>query len=105
MPINRDLIEATEELNLEMEKKRRDELVMKDLLQKATELYKIAYAADIEKEKRLGKKKGTKLGYMLQSVFGKYRADGGSIWLMKDLDGGQLLKFIAQCERIIGRRQ
>src|ERR1035438_8626167 len=99
MPITKDIIEATEELNRGMELKRRDERVMKELLEKATELYKIAYAADLAKEKRMGKKKGMKLGYILQSVFGKNRADGGSIWLMKDLDGGQLLKFIAQCER------
>jgi hypothetical protein len=100
-----DLNGLTEELNRENEIKRRDQRVINELREQAKELYKIAYAKDLEKEKRKNKKKGTQLGFMLQSVFGKTRSDGGSLWLLKDLDGGQLLKFIKQCERIIERQK
>lgn len=103
MNANIELIETTEELQRELEKRRRDERLMAELLTKATELYKAAYANAIAKDKRK-KRKNKSLGYMLQSLFGKYRADGGSIWLMKDLDAAQLLQVIAQCERLIERR-
>jgi hypothetical protein len=80
-----------EELQRELEQKRRDERLLADLQEKATTMHAEVYV----KEVRKGKKNYKKMtGFMLQSMFGKKKPNGDPIWMIKDLDVEQILKLI-----------
>lgn len=85
------LYEITEEENRKMELKRRDERVLTELVEATIKRHAEVYAKEVAK----GKKKYKNMtGFMLQSVFGKKKEDGSPIWIIKDLNAGQLLHLL-----------
>lgn len=85
------LIEITEELNRNMELKRRDERLYAELLGQALSRHAEVYHKEVAKGSKSYKKM---TGFMLQSIFGKKNNAGNPIWLIKDLDAGQLLHLL-----------
>ena len=85
-----DLEMATREAEEAVRKKLRDEKLLSDLIAKATEAHKVAFPKHAAKPKKEYQKK---TGHMLQSMYGK------SVWMIKDLNAGQLLDLISVCER------
>lgn len=80
-----------EELCRENEQKRKDERLLASLLEEATALHAQVYSKEVAKGK---KKYKAMTGFMLQSLFGRTQKDGRPIWLLKDLDAGQLHQLI-----------
>jgi len=81
-----------EELQREHEKKRRDERLLATLQEQAIAMHAEVYAKEVAKGK---KKYKAMTGFMLQSIFGRNKANGEPLWMIKDLDIEQLMQLIS----------
>jgi len=88
---NEEIEDITEELNRDIAQKRKDEIVLAELQKQATGLLEVSLANELKKSK---KKYKTKVGFLLQGLFGKKRDDGEGLWILKDLRPDQLLSLI-----------
>jgi hypothetical protein len=85
------LEEITDELNREMEQRRRDERLFAALQEQAIAMHAEVYLKEVAKGK---KKYKAMTGFMLQSIFGRKKSDGEPLWMIKDLDVEQLIQLI-----------